>query len=196
MSLKILFSKSITIQKFTGLALRHWMAKFSYLVAKIQVTTEENRLVWTNKRFKIISLLGLKNCRLWIETGRWVTGESPVSHRRWPELWISIRCLWNIQLPWGTNLALFFVCKEDSLWKVFTFQKIISNDLYMTRLSYDGFLFHNQESSKTGHYFTTLAKIGEAPLAVGGSSPVTNKAEILDIFSDTWTEIAEYPYHD
>ena len=73
---------------------------------------------------------------------------------------------------------------------------MISNDLHMTRFSYDGFLFHNQANSKTGHYFTTLAKIDEVPLAVGGSSPVTNKAEILDISSDTWTEIAEYPYHD
>ena len=66
----------------------------------------------------------------------------------------------------------------------------------MTRFSYDGFLFHNQENSKTGHYFTTLAKIDEAPLAVGGENSNTNKAEILDIASNTWTEIAEYPYHD
>ena len=43
---------------------------------------------------------------------------------------------------------------------------------------------------------TTLATINETPLAVGGYSPNTNKAEILDILSNVWTEVAEYPYHD
>ena len=66
---------------------------------------------------------------------------------------------------------------------------------YIIRFSYDGFLFHNQASAKNGHYSTTLAKIDEAPLAVGGESSNTNKAEILDITSNTWIEIAEYPYH-
>jgi len=61
--------------------------------------------------------------------------------------------------------------------------------------SYDGDIFHNQANAKNGHYFTTLAKIDEAPLAVGGGWAETNKAEILDIASNTWTEIAEYPYH-
>ena len=64
----------------------------------------------------------------------------------------------------------------------------------ITRFSYDGFLFHNQADAKNEHDYTTLAKIDEAPLAVGGSN--TNKAEILDITSNTWTEISEYPYHD
>ena len=63
--------------------------------------------------------------------------------------------------------------------------------------SYDGVVFHNQADAKNGHYSTTLAKIDEAPLAVGGyDGSYTNKAEILDIASNTWTEIAEYPYHD
>ena len=66
----------------------------------------------------------------------------------------------------------------------------------MTRFSYDGFVFHNQADAKNGHAYTTLAKIDEAPLAVGGDTLATNKAEILDIASNTWTEIAEYPYHD
>ena len=61
--------------------------------------------------------------------------------------------------------------------------------------SYDGDLFHNQADSKNAHGSTTLAKIDEAPLAVGGYLPNTNKAEIFDISSNTWTEIAEYPYH-
>jgi len=39
-----------------------------------------------------------------------------------------------------------------------------------------------------------LAKIGGAPLAVGGYS--NKKAEILDISSNKWTEVADYPYHD
>ena len=72
---------------------------------------------------------------------------------------------------------------------------ILTNIFYVTWFSYDGFIFHNQADSKNGHYFTTMAKIDEAPLAVGGLSSNTNKAEILDIASNTWTEIAEYPYH-
>ena len=69
-------------------------------------------------------------------------------------------------------------------------------DFYLTLFSYDGSVFHNQADSKNGHHRTTLAKIDGAPLAVGGYSSNTNKAEILDISSNVWTEVAEYPYHD
>ena len=69
-------------------------------------------------------------------------------------------------------------------------------DFYITLFSYDGSVFHNQADSKNGHYYTTLAKIDEAPLAVGGNGPDTKKAEILDISTNVWTEVAEYPYHD
>ena len=72
----------------------------------------------------------------------------------------------------------------------------VRTDFYLTLFSYDGSVFHNQADSKNGHYFTTLTKIDEAPLAVGGNSPNTNKTEILDISSNVWTEVAEYPYHD
>ena len=61
--------------------------------------------------------------------------------------------------------------------------------------SFDGYIFHNQADSKIGHYKTTLAKIDEAVLAVGGQSPDINKAETFDISSNTWTEVAAYPYH-
>ena len=61
--------------------------------------------------------------------------------------------------------------------------------------SYDGDLFHNQANAKKWHYRTSLAKIDEAPLAVGGYSPTSNLAEIFDIASNTWTEIDIYPYH-
>ena len=57
-------------------------------------------------------------------------------------------------------------------------------------------VFHNQADSKNGHYRTTLAKIDEAPLAVGGAYPNIKKAEIFDISSNTWTEVADYPYHE
>ena len=69
-------------------------------------------------------------------------------------------------------------------------------DFHLTLISYDGSVFHNQADSNNNHYMTTLATINEAPLAVGGYSPNTNKTEILDISSNVWTEIAEYPYHD
>ena len=70
------------------------------------------------------------------------------------------------------------------------------NDFDMTRFSYDGVIFHNQADAKNGHHRTSLTNIDEAPLAVGGYNSDTNKAEILDIASNTWTEIAEYPYHN
>ena len=60
---------------------------------------------------------------------------------------------------------------------------------------YDGIIFHNQANSKHAHSTTTLANIDEAPLAVGGSNPTTNKAETFDIATNTWTEVADYPYH-
>ena len=68
--------------------------------------------------------------------------------------------------------------------------------ILITLFSYDGLIFHNQADSKNGHYFTTLANIDDAPLAVGGQSSNTKKAEILDISSNTWTEVADYPYHE
>ena len=64
------------------------------------------------------------------------------------------------------------------------------------RLSYDGMIFHNQASSKHEHYRTTLANIDGAPLIIGGSEPKSKKAEILDISSNSWTEIDDYPYHE
>ena len=71
----------------------------------------------------------------------------------------------------------------------------LRNIFHLNWFSYDGDIFHNHADSTNGHYATTLAKIDEAPLAVGGSDSNTNKAEILDISSNTWTKIAEYPYH-
>ena len=59
---------------------------------------------------------------------------------------------------------------------------------------YDGIIFHNQANSKNAHEYTTLATIDEAPLAVGGYSNI-KKAETFDIATNTWTEVADYPYH-
>ena len=67
------------------------------------------------------------------------------------------------------------------------------SDFYLTLFSYDGAVFHNQADSKNGHHPTTLANIDGAPLAVGGSN---KKAEILDISRNSWTEVADYPYHE
>ena len=79
------------------------------------------------------------------------------------------------------------------MWKVYLSDEC---DVYLTLFSYDGSVFHNQADSKNKHYMTTLATINEAPLAVGGTSGNTNKTEILDISSNVWTKVAEYPYHD
>ena len=62
--------------------------------------------------------------------------------------------------------------------------------------SYNGQTFFNQADSKNAHYSTALAKIEGAPLAVGADDAKTNKAETLDISTNTWTEVADYPYHD
>ena len=67
---------------------------------------------------------------------------------------------------------------------------------FIILFSYDGLYFYNQPNSTYGHYYTTLANIDAAPLAVGGYSPNINKAEILDISSNTWTEVDNYPHHD
>ena len=69
------------------------------------------------------------------------------------------------------------------------------NHFYMILFSYNGFVFHNQADSKNDHYLTTLAMIDEDPMAVGSFNK-TNKAEVFDISSNVWTEVAEYPYHD
>ena len=78
------------------------------------------------------------------------------------------------------------------MWKVSIFWAHIFTKL----LSYDGNFFRNLPDTKHGHYSTTLARIDETPLAVGGMGPNTNKAEVFDILSDTWTEVADYRYHD
>ena len=62
--------------------------------------------------------------------------------------------------------------------------------------SYDGVRFRNHVDSKHKHWETSLANIEGSPLAVGGYSPATNKAETYDISTDVWTEVADYPYHD
>ena len=69
---------------------------------------------------------------------------------------------------------------------------------YHTNLSnsYDGDIFHIHADSKNGHHRTTLANIEGSPLVVGGYSPSIKKAEIYDIGTNTWTEVADYPYHD
>ena len=79
------------------------------------------------------------------------------------------------------------------MWKVCL---SVRADFYLTLFSYDGSVFHNQADSNYEHYFTTLAKIDESPLAVGGYNLNNNKTEILDISSNVWTEVAEYPFHD
>ena len=66
----------------------------------------------------------------------------------------------------------------------------------MIKISYDGDFFHNQVDSMNSHRRTSLAKLGGAPLAVGGYSSDTNKAEILDISTNIWTGVANYPYAD
>ena len=62
--------------------------------------------------------------------------------------------------------------------------------------SYNGKIFHQQADSNYGHDYSTLAKIEGTPLAVGGYAFNINKAEILDISTNTWTEVADYPYHN
>ena len=57
-------------------------------------------------------------------------------------------------------------------------------------------IFHSQANSNNDHYRTTLANIDGAPLIVGGSEPKSKKAEVMDISSNSWTEIADYLYHE
>ena len=74
---------------------------------------------------------------------------------------------------------------------------ILMNYFDISQFSFDGSIFYNQASSNYGHHRSSLAKTSDgAPLIVGAERPLSNKAEIMDIASNTWTEIAEYPYHD
>ena len=62
--------------------------------------------------------------------------------------------------------------------------------------SYDGDAFRHHADSKNEHYEISMANFEDSPLAVGGYSPNTNKAETYDISTNIWTEVADYPYHD
>ena len=73
-----------------------------------------------------------------------------------------------------------------------TFDK--NNNVNLSK-SYDGDIFHIHADSKSDHHRITLANIEGSPLAVGGYSPNINKAETYDIATNTWIEVANYPYH-
>ena len=67
--------------------------------------------------------------------------------------------------------------------------------------SYDGIVFQDHAHSNYGHHYTSLANTEGIPLTTGGysnytSSDYTNKAETYDYSTNTWTEVAEYPYHE
>ena len=42
----------------------------------------------------------------------------------------------------------------------------------------------------------SLANLEDIPLAIGGHQNYTNKAETYNYASNTWTEVADYPYHE
>lgn len=67
---------------------------------------------------------------------------------------------------------------------------------FKNNFSYDGTAFRNHADAKNGHYITTLANHDGSPLAVGGHDPNIKKVEIYDISANTWSEVADYPYHD
>jgi len=85
-------------------------------------------------------------------------------------------------------------CIQSDLKIIFDSSVRIHYKFYL-QIHSPGFIFHNQADVTNEHFQTSLANIDGDPLAVGGNSSYT-KAEILDIASNTWTEIAEYPYHD
>ena len=62
--------------------------------------------------------------------------------------------------------------------------------------SYDALAFRYHADSSYGHYLTSLANHEGSPLVVGGYTPSTNKVEIYNISSNTWTAAEDYPYHD
>ena len=97
------------------------------------------------------------------------------------------------------RVLLCFANKYSSKCERLSFSDRV--DFLSNLLSYDGDIFHNQADSKNSHYAIALANIDNTPLAVGGAYSNdgginTNKAEIFDISSNTWTEIADYPFHD
>ena len=97
--------------------------------------------------------------------------------------------------PQERILLCFSFAKKSGCERFVILKEITTYRYKNARFSYDGLIFHNQADSKNDHAYSSLAKIDGAPLVVGCGSPYTKKAEILDISSNTWTEIADYPYH-
>ena len=62
--------------------------------------------------------------------------------------------------------------------------------------SYDGQNMIDLGSSINEHFHTSLATVDGSPFAVGGEFNHSNQAEIYNIQSGSWREVANYPFHD
>ena len=64
--------------------------------------------------------------------------------------------------------------------------------------SYDGLYFRSQADAEHEHPYTSLANTDGSPLIVGGANGEhgTNKVEMYEYSTNTWTELAHYPYHN
>ena len=110
---------------------------------------------------------------------------------------LTINLIWELVVPTISliHVSCFVLRMERVLAVKGLF--ILMNYFDISQFSFDGSIFYNQASSNYGHHRSSLAKTSDgAPLIVGAERPLSNKAEIMDIASNTWTEIAEYPYHD
>ena len=68
--------------------------------------------------------------------------------------------------------------------------------------SFDGDVFHNHANLTNGHVATIMANYEETPLAVGGfdsnnrtDNDLIPHAEIFNITTNSWSVIADYPFH-
>ena len=64
----------------------------------------------------------------------------------------------------------------------------------MECFSDNGEKYTDHPSSVNDHYLTTLGDIENKVLAVGGSTPSTNKVELFDINSNKWTTKTSFPF--
>ena len=60
--------------------------------------------------------------------------------------------------------------------------------------SYDGKRVSTAPSSNYEHYVTSLGRLQNTPLVVGGENPKSKKVEVLQ--SASWRELADFPFVD
>ena len=68
------------------------------------------------------------------------------------------------------------------------------NQLVILHFSFDGNRVSTVPSSNYEHYVTSLGRLQNTPIVVGGDHPKNKKVEVLQ--SGSWKELADFPFVD